>query len=82
MLDGESTYVFNGCLGQAYPTITGTVSVEKLIPNGAQLSSGQVLTWGECTSKDVVNVGDLIEYHGAVTGNSISAHKVVKVKNY
>ena len=80
MLDGSSTYLFNGCLSQAYPTISGTVSVEKLIPNGAQLSSGQVLTWGECTTKDVINVGDLIEYHGAVTGNSISAAKVTVVK--
>ena len=79
MLDGESTYIFNGCLAQAYPTISGTVTVEKLIPNGAQLSSGQVLTWGECTTKDVINVGDLIEYHGAVTGSSISASKVVVV---
>ena len=76
MLDGESTYIFNGCLAQAYPTISGTATVAKLIPNGAQLSSGQVLTWGECTTKDVINIGDLIEYEGAVTGSSISAHKV------
>jgi hypothetical protein len=51
-----------------------------LIPNGAQLSSGQVLVWGECTTKDVINIGDLIEYHGAVTGNCISASKVAVVK--
>lgn len=75
---GESTYIFNGCLNLAYPTIGGTVSVTALIPNGAQLSSGHVLTWGDCTTKDTINVGDVISYSGSIVGNCISAASVKK----
>ena len=78
ILNGESTYVFNGCLNQVYPAISGTVSVVKLIPSGCQLSSGHVLTWGDCTTKDNVNIGDLIYYEGSLVGNSISATHVKK----
>jgi chromosome segregation ATPase len=73
---GQSSYVFNGCLNQAYPSIAGTVSVIDLIPNGAQLSSGHVLTWGDCTVKGTVNIGDVIYYTGSIVGNSISAVSV------
>ena len=78
ILKGESTYVFSGCLNQAYPSISGTVSVTKLIPSGAQLSSGHVLTWGECTTKDTINIGDVIYYQGNIVGNCISAVSVSK----
>jgi hypothetical protein len=79
IFSGESTYVFEGCLSQVYPSIAGSSSVVKLIPNGAQLSSGQVLTWGECTTKDTINIGDVITYSGSITGNCISGHSIVKV---
>jgi hypothetical protein len=75
---GESTYVFNGCLNQVFPSIAGTVSVTKLIPNGAQLSSGHVLTWGECTTKEDINIGDVIYYSGNIVGNCISASSIEK----
>lgn len=73
---GQNTYVFNGCLNQAYPAISGTVSVTALIPNGAQLSSGHVLTWGDCTTKDTVNIGDVIYYTGSIVGTCINADTV------
>lgn len=76
---GESTYIFNGCLNQAYPAIGGTVSVTALIPNGAQLSSGHVLTWGDCTTKDNINLGDVISYSGSIVGNCISAVSVKRL---
>jgi len=75
---GQSTYVFSGCLSKAYPSISGTVSVVNLIPSGAQLSSGHVLTWGDCTTKDTINIGDVIYYTGSIVGNAISAATVVK----
>ena len=76
MLEGESTYVFNGCLSLVHPAIAGTVSVVNLIPSGAQLSSGHILKWGECTTKKNVNVGDIVYYEGHLHSNVISASKV------
>ena len=52
----------------------------KLIPNGAQLSSGHVVTWGDCTTKQTVNIGDIISYSGAIVGNVISASSIKVVK--
>lgn len=78
---GQSTYVFNGCLNSAYPSISGTVSVTNLIPNGAQLSSGHVVTWGDCTTKQTINIGDVISYSGSIVGNCISASSVQVVKS-
>ncbi len=80
ILEGESTYVFNGCLSLVHPAISGTVSVVNLIPSGAQLSSGHVLTWGECTVKDTVNIGDIIYYEGNILSSVISASKVTIVE--
>jgi len=78
ILKDKSTYIFNGCLSQVYPAISGTVSVVNLIQGGAQLSSGHVLTWGDCTTKDNINIGDVIYYEGSIIGNSISAISIVK----
>jgi len=78
ILKDKSTYVFNGCLNQVYPTISGTVSVINLIQGGAQLSSGHVLTWGDCTTKDNINIGDVIYYEGSIVGTSISARSIVR----
>jgi hypothetical protein len=78
ILKGTSTYIFNGCLNEVYPAISGTVSVISLIPSGCLLSSGHVLTWGDCTTKDTVNIGDVIYYEGSFVGNSISASKITK----
>jgi hypothetical protein len=80
ILDGESTYIFNGCFTEVYPAISGTVSVVNLIPSGCQLSSGHILTWGECTTKEDVNIGDVIYYEGSIVGNSISAKTIKKYK--
>jgi len=63
-------------LNQAYPSIGGTVSVVNLIPNGAQLSSGHVLTWGDCTTKEDINIGDIIQYQGSIVGGCISATSI------
>jgi len=82
-LEGESTYVFNGCVEQAYPVITGTVAVSTLISSGAMLNSGQVLTWGDCTDKtDMVQEGDVVTFEGYIINGVVSARHVKKVNKH
>jgi hypothetical protein len=77
---GASKYVFSGCYNQVYPSISGSVSVVNLIDAGALVSSGHVLTWGDCTNKVVtVNVGDKIYYEGSIVNGCISTTKVTKI---
>lgn len=78
ILKDKSTYIFSGCLNQVYPAISGTVSVISLISSGCLLSSGHILTWGDCTTKDNVNIGDIIYYEGSIVGGSISASVIIK----
>jgi hypothetical protein len=54
LMNGQSTYVFEGCSEQVYPVITGTVPVSALLTSGARLNSGQILAWGECTHKPAI----------------------------
>jgi len=80
ILEGESTYVFKGCVEQVHPEITGTVAVSTLVTSGARLNSGQILTWGPCTDKtDVVKDGDVVEFVGTIFNGVISAKKVHKL---
>jgi hypothetical protein len=80
-LEGESTYVFNGCVEQVYPEIVGTVAVNTLISSGARLNSGQVLTWGACTNKtDIVQEGDVVTFEGYIINGVVHARSVEKVK--
>ena len=80
ILEGESTYVFKGCNEQVYPEITGTVAVSTLITSGARLNSGQILTWGPCTDKEIVDVGDVVVFSGVIHNGVISARSVKKAK--
>jgi hypothetical protein len=79
LLKGSSTYIFKGCVEQAYPEISGTVAVSTLISSGARLNSGHILTWGDCTAKtQTVAVGDLVYFEGYIVDGVISARTVAK----
>lgn len=77
MLEGESTYIFEGCNEQVHPVITGTIPVSTLITSGARLNSGHILTWGPCTEKvKAVADGSIVAFEGTIKGGVISATKV------
>lgn len=77
ILEGESTYVFKGCVNQVYPEISGTVAVETLLTSGARLNSGHILTWGDCTEKvQLVKAGDVVTFTGYIVNGVISASHV------
>lgn len=81
LLKGESTYIFQGCVRQVYPEISGTVAVSTLITSGAKLNSGHILTWGDCTQKTApVAVGDLVYFEGYIVDGVISATTVAKAQ--
>jgi len=42
-------FLFTGCHQQAYPTITGSVIIIEVKPNGFQISTGSHLLYGNCT---------------------------------
>lgn len=77
LLEGNSTYIFKGCVNQVYPEISGTVAVSTLIASGAKLNSGHILTWGDCTEKThVVKEGDVVTFTGYIINGVISATQV------
>ncbi len=79
ILKGESTYVFQGCNQQVYPSISGTVAVSTLIASGAKLNSGHILTWGDCTDKAVtVGANDVVTFVGTIRNGVISATSITK----
>ena len=80
MLEGESTYIFEGCNEQVHPVITGTVSVATLITSGARLSSGHILTWGPCTEKPMIADNEVVTFTGTIKGGVISATKIEAVE--
>lgn len=49
--DSTSTYIFGGCIQQAYPTIAGSASVSRFTKSAYQLSSGNTLVFGSCTTR-------------------------------
>jgi multidrug efflux pump subunit AcrA (membrane-fusion protein) len=78
--NGNSTYVFNGCVEQIYPTISGTVPVGALITSGARLNSGHILTWGDCTQKTAIILeGDVVTFTGTIKDGVISATQITKI---
>ena len=80
LMNGQSTYVFEGCSEQVYPVITGTVPVSALLTSGARLNSGQILTWGECTHKPAIILeGDVVAFTGTIKNGVISATEVTKL---
>ncbi len=74
---GSSSYVFQGCNHQVYPSITGTVAVSSLISSGAVLNSGHILTWGDCTDKtQLVSTGSIVTFTGTFSNGVINADSV------
>ena len=45
----STTYMFGGCEKGSYPSFSGSLTVNELIPNGMKLSSGHTLLYGNCT---------------------------------
>lgn len=78
----ESTHIFAGCIQQAYPTISGTAVISKANGQGYSLNSGNVLVFGDCTQKEVVVVGDLIEYEGYIKEGYVHAVSYKKGKRH
>ena len=69
----ESTHIFAGCVQNAYPTISGSALVSETNGSGYALNSGNVLVFGDCTQKELVVVGDLIEYEGYIKDGYVHA---------
>ena len=69
----ESTHIFAGCVQNAYPTISGSAIVSRANGSGYALNSGSVLVFGDCTHKELVVVGDLIQYEGYIKDGYIHA---------
>jgi hypothetical protein len=61
--DSQSTYIFGGCVQQAYPTIAGSARIDRSNKLGYALSTGNTLLFGDCTTKDLsCKDGDIINY--------------------
>lgn len=71
--DGStSTYIFGGCVQQAYPTFSGSASIRKSTKSAYELSSGNILVFGSCTTRvGVVAEGDVITYSGYLKDGQI-----------
>lgn len=61
-VNSTSTYIFGGCVQQAYPTIAGSARVNSANALGYQLATGNTLLFGGCTQKVSVATGDTIQY--------------------
>lgn len=78
---GNSTYLFAGCVQQAYPTICGTAQVTKANSFGYSLSTGENLLFGSCTTKsEAFKVGDYINYNGYIQGGFVQATSISACK--
>ena len=77
----ESTHIFAGCVQNAYPTISGSAIVSRANGSGYALNSGNVLVFGDCTHKELVVVGDLIDYEGYIKDGYVHAVSYKKGKH-
>lgn len=79
--DSTSTYIFAGCVQQAYPTISGSARIDDSNTLGYRLSSGNTLLFGECTQKEIsCQNGDIISYDGYIKDGYVHATSFKKVK--
>ena len=77
----ESTHIFAGCVQNAFPTISGSALVSRANGSGYALNSGNVLVFGDCTQRELVVVGDLIDYEGYIKDGYIHAVSYKKGKH-
>jgi hypothetical protein len=64
MEKGSSTYIFAGCDKRNYPSFSGTLIVSEILTQGARLTSGHTLVYGNCTKGVQISKGDLIKFDG------------------
>lgn len=72
--DSQSTYIFGGCVQNAYPTIAGSARIDRSNKLGYSLSSGNTLLFGDCTTRDLTcRDGDIINYEGYIKDGYVHA---------
>lgn len=74
-----TTVSFGGCDAKAYPVISGTSKVVSLLPNGYQLSSGQQILYGSCSTAGKCAVGDFVKYNGYIVNGVVNALRIERV---
>ena len=57
----------------AYPFISGSAYVDRVLENGIVLSSKQTVVWGECTKRAACKVGQLVSFEGYLKGGYVHA---------
>ena len=79
---GETNFIFEGCYNPVLPAISGSAACAKLVANGCVLSSGHIVTWGDCTNKtEVIEVGTVVTYNGRFSKGVVSAAEI-EVKSH
>ena len=79
--NSTSTYIFAGCTQQAYPTISGSATVEQANGLGYRLSTGSTLLFGDCTEREVAcGKGDVITYEGYIKNGYVHATSYKKLR--